>query len=1176
MSEPLDGPGHSLSADLADLVRHCGTLPLPRLAEALHEDQIARWRAGQRPPAEAYLEAFPTLADSADDVLVLVWGEVLLRLERGEALDPREYQARFPQHADALAVQFDLQRRLAGLPQSVVTSGHEPAGSAGPPVPEVPGDEVRGELGRSGMTLVGQTDDLPPGRSGALQQDPAHEFAPGTLLENRYLLERVLGQGGMGQVYLGRDSVLERPVAIKVIRPLDPHLRDRSLYDAALREAFVEEARIGANLTHPGIATVFDFGFHQAEPFIVFEYIAGETLGEVIRRRGRLPLEEVRLILGPLAGALDFAHSRHIVHRDLKPENVRATAQGHFKILDLGLAKEFRQQADWRFAGTPAYASPEQAAGLACDGRTDQYALALIAHEMLTGHWLFEHTDRRQLLRMHREQEPMSPRRFVPDLPESVCTALLRAFQKDSNRRFASCGEFAVACGCQLLNAPVPLPEILRLTAVSRMWGDWNSARFRAIRQGTAVYLVLSQDSLWVAYRGEIRCWPLRALTEVRRNWWGDELHLRFHRAGQVVPLAFRFASRQECQQWYEPLQDRNRQGNGDPSVPAEWLPAGPVVLMRRPPAMRYQTLGSVEFQDAKPRRAEVGLQVRAAMLGADAVVDVQEERLPQLGCTIHRRSGMAIKAVDSAGRCELRSRWFAGQISQLSHWMLLLIGVSFLCTLLGSGLLSLLDIGGIGIPLSAEETVSQRLAQVGLFIVLIHSWPCALTLLTRWLLWPQLLRPAGLAILALGAKPLAAPLGWLAAGVLQGQWVGGTVFLLALLDPINLAILLFAVFLCRRAWRASGEYRHLAADAEQAIPATRRAGGHLALATSVLYLLLLGGFLVWGQYSYVSHFVFPGTVSWKEKQALQHFGDGLAQLNRNPQAAEKAFRSALSLWQELTDAVPARPEYRHNLAATYQNLGLVLLRRGQFEQAEEAYRQALTCYDQLGADFPAYQKHGNDRASAQQSLTQLRAARPFQEDTAQMQEGQRLGAAGQHRAVLALYRQALARHEQQRNEFPDQANYLGLLASKQNRLAWCLVLCPDKQLRDPKQALELAGRAAETAPQEGAFWNTLGAAHFRAGNWKESLMALEKSMHLRHGGDGFDWLFLSMIHHRLGRTEEANKWLDKATDWIAQREQRKFPDPLSRLQWQSKRKEAEMLRQEAEALIRPKPEGGK
>src|SRR5262249_46683962 len=160
-------------------------------------------------------------------------------------------------------------------------------------------------------------------------------------------------------------------------------------------------------------------------------YIPGETLRELLQRRGRLPLEEVRLLVGPLAQALDFAHGRHVVHRDLKPENLRATAQGLFKILDLGLAKEFRSHTDWRFAGPPPYASPEQAAGLPCDGRTDQYALALIVQELLTGQRAFAHSDWQVLLKMQRHQEPPSPREVLADLDDAMCRALARALHKD-------------------------------------------------------------------------------------------------------------------------------------------------------------------------------------------------------------------------------------------------------------------------------------------------------------------------------------------------------------------------------------------------------------------------------------------------------------------------------------------------------------------------------------------------------------------------------------------------------------------------------------------------------------------------------------------------------------------------------------------------------------------------
>ncbi len=274
-------------------------------------------------------------------------------------------------------------------------------------------------------------------------------FAPGGMLQGRYSLIRELGRGGMGLVFLGHDLRLDRPVAIKVVLPRAGD--DGAGLDLSAAMAFADEARIGASLTHPAIATVFDFGLNDGAPFTVFEYIPGETLRDLLRRRGRLELDEVRMIVATLAQALDFAHGRRVVHRDLKPENVRATEQGQFKVLDLGLAKDFRRQEDWTFCGTPAYASPEQARGEPCDGRADQYALAVIAFEMLAGRRPFEGKSWRSLLEMHATAEPPRPSALRPDLPDAIGEAILRALDKDPNRRFATCEELAVALGCQFL-----------------------------------------------------------------------------------------------------------------------------------------------------------------------------------------------------------------------------------------------------------------------------------------------------------------------------------------------------------------------------------------------------------------------------------------------------------------------------------------------------------------------------------------------------------------------------------------------------------------------------------------------------------------------------------------------------------------------------------------------------
>ena len=309
-------------------------------------------------------------------------------------------------------------------------------------------------------------------------------------------------------------------------------------------------------MTHPAIATVFDYGFHHDSPFTVFEYIEGEPLRELVERRGRLPLDEVRLIVGPLAQALDFAHGRRIVHRDLKPENIRATEQRQFKILDLGLAREFNRQEDWRFAGTPAYASPEQAAEHPSDGRTDQYSLAVIVFELLTGRRPFESDSWVELLGKHFSEPPPSPRSLVSDLPQSVEAAILRGLEKDPNRRFSSCSELAVALGCQFLSGPAPLPEILMETELKRMGGRWKAYLYPFNLRRPRTHLALAPDALWGMHRAELMRWPLFAVSDLRKTGFRKLSFRLLGVKGRDIQW-FLFYTRKDRRYWQSAIESR-------------------------------------------------------------------------------------------------------------------------------------------------------------------------------------------------------------------------------------------------------------------------------------------------------------------------------------------------------------------------------------------------------------------------------------------------------------------------------------------------------------------------------------------------------------------------------------------------------------------------------------------
>jgi hypothetical protein len=267
------------------------------------------------------------------------------------------------------------------------------------------------------------------------------QFEVGLTVAQRFLLTKKLGHGSMGRVFLAKDLHLDRAVAVKVL--LHPP-RGRGYLEDMLRR----EAKLGANLNHQHIAAVYDYGLHENKSYTIFEYVEGQTLRQLLQARGRLHVDETLKIVSQLASALDFAHAHGVIHRDLKPQNIGFTASGDCKILDLGIALDIRHDVQAGFySGTPAYSSPEQAECQPTDGKSDQYALGLIVFEMLTGRMVFLDSDPRRLLRKHVADVPPSPRELVPELPEHVERAVLRALSKDPDDRFANCREFAQALG---------------------------------------------------------------------------------------------------------------------------------------------------------------------------------------------------------------------------------------------------------------------------------------------------------------------------------------------------------------------------------------------------------------------------------------------------------------------------------------------------------------------------------------------------------------------------------------------------------------------------------------------------------------------------------------------------------------------------------------------------------
>lgn len=629
---------------------------IDRIASLFDRD----WRSGKRPQIEAYLAgvAEPRRSQLLEELLRV---EMYYLAKAGEPPIPSLYETRFPDDVEIIHRVFRAEGLLASI-RPLETDGrgsgaNEPApledSSPTPALNQLPSAAIVSGLEAGGDPTLTYVRAEVGGAVGPLISPEGHErlhetFAPGVVLQGRYLIEREIGHGGMGRVYLGRDARLTRPVAIKVILPGGGRGLET---DSRLQEAFLQEARLGANLMHPAIAMVFDFGLQGGAPFTVFEYIPGPTLRDLMPPLGRFLLEDVRTLIGPLAQALDFAHARFVVHRDLKPENIKATEQGQLKILDLGLAKEFRHHSDWSgFEGTPAYASPEQASGLPCDGRTDQYALALITYEMLVGLRPFVGKDTWTLLRMHRDETPPNPQRFVVGLPDRVREAIQRALSKDPNSRFETCEEFARELGCRLLTAPPAPPEIL-------LEADVWTGRWAPLPWPINEHVVLTPHALLRERVGEVTEWPVASMRAFRLCRLGTTLEMKYRTGdddeAEVVRLCFGLSG--EGLEWYGRLKKLIRSGE----VPLADRPAGTrlgsVIALTTHPEIRQQMLGPVTAEGRGRSSCEAGLRVRAALVGADAVVGVHADHGAHSERMTRRMKGVAVKAVDSGGRTELR-----------------------------------------------------------------------------------------------------------------------------------------------------------------------------------------------------------------------------------------------------------------------------------------------------------------------------------------------------------------------------------------------------------------------------------------------------------------------------------------------------------------------------------------
>jgi len=258
----------------------------------------------------------------------------------------------------------------------------------------------------------------------------------------KYEIIGEIGRGGFAAVYEAVDTTLDRTVALKA---LAPHL----LWDPSFLERFQQEAKLAANLKHPNIVVIYEFGTLEGVVYITMEYLSGQNLAGLVREEGALAPSRILRITSQVASALDYAHSQGLVHRDIKPSNLMIGAGDHITVTDFGIAKAAAATAlttTGKIFGTPEYMSPEQAMGTReLDARSDNYSLGVVVYQMFTGQVPFSGETPLGVMRCHVDEPPPPPSQINPAIPPAVEAVLLKALAKEREKRYQRAGDTVLA-----------------------------------------------------------------------------------------------------------------------------------------------------------------------------------------------------------------------------------------------------------------------------------------------------------------------------------------------------------------------------------------------------------------------------------------------------------------------------------------------------------------------------------------------------------------------------------------------------------------------------------------------------------------------------------------------------------------------------------------------------------
>jgi serine/threonine protein kinase/Flp pilus assembly protein TadD len=1135
--------------------------------------------AGRTSEEQVAPEGAAEASPAPDDPRVTrVVEEYLAALEAGQPPDRHEFLARYAEIAGELGRCLEgLDFIQAAAPQ-VRESGEEDAALSAPGVePEAPLGDYRivREIGRGGMGVVYEAVQLSLGRRVALKVLP---FA--AALDSRQL-QRFKNEA-QAAAHLHYQNIVpvygvgcERGVHYYAMQFIDGQTLAaliRELRQQMGLEAAGEVGKAGEVIS--GRREVPDRA--DSQPTEAYSPLTprpatppantlppGATSAErsatspgFFRTAARLGVQA--------AEALEHAHSMGVVHRDVKPANLMVDERGNVWVADFGLAFSQGQPGltmTGDLVGTLRYMSPEQALGQrgVVDHRTDVYSLGATLYELLTLEPAFGGADRQELLRQIAFDEPKPLRRYNRAVPAELETIVLKALEKSPAERYATAQELADDLARFLRDEPI---RARRPTLAQRVrkWARRNRPLVWSLALSFSTLLVLAVIGLVIsnARISREKGNKERALEEAEANLLlarqaVDEMYMRVADEVSLLPhmQPYQRALLQKALRFYEEFAQRKgsdpliRLGRAEASLRVVQIqytlgqrgqvePTGRAAVAEleglagelpgeaRVPLLlgeAHTFLGSILAQAG--RRLEAEKNQRQAVALYEQLVfgspDKPEYRYRvaasygTLGGLLHHQPREAEKCHrDAIALCdELAAGWpgeplYRGQLTNSHYTLGLMLARTGQPRQAEQALRHAIELydkdGGaldrtgfrltraaaeyeLGMLLAAggqvdkaEKAYREAIARVERLVVLFPDLPdYRQTLAVYCLGLVQILTQKERPDEAEAPRRLAHDvIEKLLAEV--PDVMGG---------PVQSVQWLHSLGLTQRDLR----------DLRGAEQTLRRA-------------LTLAGQLA------------EKSAEPTERRLLADIHGDLGvvlQKARRPREAAEEFRQHLAIWERLTAEFPGEPEYRYRQARAQNFLGIALRTLpGETEAAARNHRQSLALCDRLVAEFPDVPEYQAEVFRSHYALA-----------TALMIAGRCTEAEQSYQQALAAYRPPMSGSRKH--------DYSAGLASVHNDLAWLRATRPDGRHRDPAGAVESARKAVELDPKKRAYWNTLGAAHYRAGHGKEALAAFQKSTELGKGGDSFDWFFLAMVHWQLGDREAARKVYRQAVGWMDQ-----------------------------------------